>query len=187
MAISKLLDDLAIISKLGDNPGIDNNLSTAAFRAKFDEAALKIQKYINDVIVPSIRAINNPEDGLTMKGNITMAGNKVQGLAIPTADRDAATKQYVDTRKSTYKVTLLKTGWNDNVQTIAAADVTADHQKTDVFYAPGPAGDNYAACQKSNIRIVEQLDGAVKFQCDSVPQMDLIANVMVLKSGGAAQ
>ena len=187
MAIQKFLEDLNIISKLGDNPGIDNNLSTSAFRAKFDESGLKIQKYINDVIVPSIRAINNPEDGLSMKGNINMSGNKMQNLATPTESLDAATKQYVDSRKSTYKVTLLKTGWVDNVQTVAVVDVTADPQKTDVFYSPGTEQENYTASLKNNIRIVAQLDGAVKFQCDVVPQMDLTANVMVLKSGGAAQ
>ncbi len=46
----KLLDDLNIISKLGDNPGTDNNLASAGLKAKFDEAALAIQVFINNLV-----------------------------------------------------------------------------------------------------------------------------------------
>ena len=35
-------------------------------------------------------------DGLTVRGELTMAGNKVSGLGTPTDERDAATKGYVD-------------------------------------------------------------------------------------------
>lgn len=35
-------------------------------------------------------------DGLTVRGELTMAGNKVAGLGAPTDERDAATKGYVD-------------------------------------------------------------------------------------------
>lgn len=52
MAIPKFLDDLNIIAKLGDYPGSDNNLSTAQFKAKFDEASIKIQNYINNTFLP---------------------------------------------------------------------------------------------------------------------------------------
>lgn len=37
-------------------------------------------------------------DGLTVRGEVTMAGNKVAGLGTPTDERDAATKGYVDTK-----------------------------------------------------------------------------------------
>ena len=37
-------------------------------------------------------------DGLTVRGEVTMAGNKVSGLGTPTDERDAATKGYVDTK-----------------------------------------------------------------------------------------
>lgn len=60
MAIPKFLQDLAIISKLGDNPGSDNNLTTSGLRAKFDEAGLAIQKYINDTLIPAISTIKSP-------------------------------------------------------------------------------------------------------------------------------
>ena len=50
MRIAKFLDDLAIISKLGDNPGTDNGLTANGLKAKFDEAALIIQNFINSLI-----------------------------------------------------------------------------------------------------------------------------------------
>lgn len=54
MAIPRFDEDLAIISKLGDNPGSDNNLTTDAFRAKFDEGPQKIQKFLNNVLIPAV-------------------------------------------------------------------------------------------------------------------------------------
>ena len=89
MAIPKFLEDLNIIAKLGDNPGTDNGLSTSAFRAKFDEAGLKIQQFLNDVIVPAMEASSNPEGGLNMQGQINMNGQKLRGVAAPTADDEA--------------------------------------------------------------------------------------------------
>ena len=38
MKIPEFLDDLNIISKLGDNPGADNGLTAEGLKAKFDEA-----------------------------------------------------------------------------------------------------------------------------------------------------
>ena len=57
MAIPKFLEDLNIISKLGDYPGSDNNLSTAQFKAKFDEAGQKIQNYINNTLLPHLNQL----------------------------------------------------------------------------------------------------------------------------------
>lgn len=51
MAIPNFLDDLNIISKLGDYPRSDDGLSTMQFKAKFDEAGLKIQNYINNTLL----------------------------------------------------------------------------------------------------------------------------------------
>ena len=48
MAIPMFLEDMSIISKLGDKPGEDDGHSTPQFIAKFDEGAQKIQNYINE-------------------------------------------------------------------------------------------------------------------------------------------
>lgn len=54
MSVAKLLDDLGIIAALGDNPNTDNDLSAADLKAKFDEAAKIIQKYLNEKVVPAL-------------------------------------------------------------------------------------------------------------------------------------
>lgn len=54
MALKNLLADLSIISKLGDNPGVDNGLSAEQIKAKFDEAANLIKDYINNYLLPEL-------------------------------------------------------------------------------------------------------------------------------------
>lgn len=185
MAIPKFLDDLNIIAKLGDNPGTDNGLSTSAFRAKFDEAALLIQKYINDVLIPAASASSSPEDGLNMKANINMDGNAIKNLGEAVDDDDAVSKAYVDAlaggKITAYERTLLATAWADNVQTVNVPGVTADATKTHVIYSPGTADATYAAASESNIRIVEQMNGAVKFKCEEAPTLNLTVNILVMK------
>lgn len=96
MAIPKFLEDLLIISKLGDNPGADNGLSSSGLREKFDEAGVKIQKYINDTLIPALSGLSNPEEGLNMKNNIAMGGHRVTGLGEPVADGDAVPRGYAN-------------------------------------------------------------------------------------------
>ena len=71
MAIPKFLEDLLIISKLGDNPGADNGLSSSGLREKFDEAGVKIQKYINDTLIPALPGHFAPA-GYGLGGNSKM-------------------------------------------------------------------------------------------------------------------
>lgn len=95
MAIPKFLEDLLIISKLGDNPGSDNGLSSSGLRAKFDEAGVKIQQYINNTLIPALSELADPTAGLNMKGNISMGGHRVTGLGEPVEDGDAVPLGYV--------------------------------------------------------------------------------------------
>lgn len=89
MEIPYLEKNLAIISMLGDNPGADNNMTTAELRAKFDEAALEIQRYINGVLIPALSAVASPEQQLSMNGPIFMNGNTLSGLATPVGGDEA--------------------------------------------------------------------------------------------------
>ena len=174
MAIPKLMDDLAIISKLGDNPGTDNGLNTSAFRAKFDEAALKIQKYINDVIVPEIGSQSSPEEGLKMKANIDMNNYRIVNLLTPTAANHAATKDYVDSKFASMNVTLRASDWVNNEQAIGIDGLKAN---SIVIVAAGPDDENYATYNDCGIRAVRQSNSLLTFKCDDVPADDLVVNV----------
>ena len=59
MAIKGLETDLQIISRLGDNPGLEQGLSAAQLRAKFDEAAEIIKEYINNYLVNEINKLGD--------------------------------------------------------------------------------------------------------------------------------
>jgi hypothetical protein len=134
MAIPKFEEDLNIISKLGDYPGSTDNLTSEQFKAKFDEAALKIQRYLNGTLVPSVDQIVDVQallngildsslsdstkaanakatgDALAKKANLTGCTftGYVSGIA-PTAAGHFAPKQYVDSiAESTKAATLLK-------------------------------------------------------------------------------
>lgn len=104
MSVERLTADLAIISQLGDYPGIQDGLSTAEFKAKFDEAGLTIQSYINDVLVPGINSLDPnggesvsylPVSGGKMLGQINMNSKRITNLPTPSADRDAVPRSYV--------------------------------------------------------------------------------------------
>lgn len=175
MAIQKLLDDLAIISKLGDNPGVDNGLGSSAFRAKFDEAALKIQTYINDILVPALSVIATPENGMTMRGNINMNGYRVSGLRVPTADDHAASKEYVDNKLSATAVQLLASDWENNMQTVTVKGITSNSYVIDAL---APDYENIEIGNECGVRCIDQGSNRLTFRCTDVPESDLTVNVM---------
>lgn len=142
MAIPQFSDDLAIISKLGDNPGGDNNLTTDAFRKKFDEAPLLIQKFINEVLIPAANASSSPQEGLDMDGPINMNGSRLYGISEPYDDDDAVNWGSVkNIGKAQYTETVLsKTSWvasetSGFVQSITIDGMT-DENKVTVCLAP---------------------------------------------------
>lgn len=57
--------DLSVISALDDEPNDVGGLTAAELKAKFDEAGLAIQRYINEKLVPTILANDLTEKGRT--------------------------------------------------------------------------------------------------------------------------
>lgn len=92
-------EDMDIIQKLGDTPGTDNNLDWKQLQAKFDEAGNLLKTYLN-TIIPLLNAAFSNEGsvitGGTLIGDLDIKGNRLFGIATPTADSDAASKKYVD-------------------------------------------------------------------------------------------
>lgn len=61
MAIPEFNVDMDIISKLGDYPGSDNNLTPDGFRRKFDQAGKYVQEYINTILLPYLNQLVDVE------------------------------------------------------------------------------------------------------------------------------
>lgn len=57
MAIPLMEEDVEVISKLGDTPGSDDGLATSQLKARFDLAAIRIKKYINETLIPNMNML----------------------------------------------------------------------------------------------------------------------------------
>ena len=98
--VPNFTEDIAYISKLGDNPNTDNGFNSAQLKSEFDKAALAIQKFINTYIVATLNNEVNADAflklaGGAMKGNIAMGGNRVTDLGTPVEDTDAVSKAFL--------------------------------------------------------------------------------------------
>jgi hypothetical protein len=178
MAIPAFTDDISFISKLGDNPGADNGLTTEEFRALFDAAPLALQNYINTVLIPAIAPLIDPTEGMTMRGALDMSGQKLYGLKTPYESTDAVPFGYANEKyqyKSVRKVaTLDKTAWADGSLTLYLDGVTSNND-IDVGAAPASYKDYTGA----NVRCVSQALGKLVFECDSIPDKDLTVNIRI--------
>lgn len=116
-----------------------------------------------------------PKTGGNMTGDISMGGKKVTGLAEPTNESDAASKQYVDGKKAALSVVLPAANWVDNAQQVAAAGVT-QHNHVLVTAAP----DSFVIWGEAMVRCTAQGDGSLTFECEEVPSENLTANILIM-------
>lgn len=54
MAFTQFTEDMEVISKLSDTPNVDDGLTAAQLKAKFDQAPLAIKRYINNVLLQEV-------------------------------------------------------------------------------------------------------------------------------------
>lgn len=156
--VQKLTQDLAIISKLGDNPGSENNLTTEALRAKFDAAALIIQQYINDVLVPALDVSSNPEGGLVMQGAIDMAGYSLTGLKSPVNNKDAVSLEFA---KKTFALATELTDILSEIGTVSASAEKAQTTATSAADLAATAKGTADAAQKTAAAALPKAGGVL--------------------------
>ena len=100
--IPEITEDVEIIQKLGDVPGVDDGLNAQGLKAKFDAAAVILKTYINTHVVPAINNYIAGDDGFLktiggkMLGTLDMGNQKLTNLASPVNPGDAASKKYTD-------------------------------------------------------------------------------------------
>ena len=86
MPISALTENLAVHQSLSDEPNGDDGLTADEVKAKFDQAALAIQKYLNEILVP---AVNETQGGVKTVNGLGPDGNG-------NVDIEGASQSYVD-------------------------------------------------------------------------------------------
>lgn len=93
----------------------------------------------------------------------------------PINNTDAATKKYVDDKKSTISITLTTAWWSSNSQTVSATGVIASNT---VMVSPVPADmDDYTS---NKVKCSAQWSGTLTFTCGTTPSNDIDVNVVIL-------
>ena len=114
--------------------------------------------------------------GGTMTGAIDMGGQKISGLQEPTNSGDAASKNYVDSRKKTGQCILSQHGWQNNAQTASVPGVSTTNT---VIVAP--AADSFSNYRNFGVRCTAQGNNALTFVYEFTPTADLNVNVLILE------
>lgn len=99
MAIPKMTDNLNIIQALSDLPNSEDELTAQELKAKFDEAGLTIQNYINEILIQAIAAEQIPFSKTTainadtIQAAIEDVQSQVQEAATGTIVNGSVTKE----------------------------------------------------------------------------------------------
>lgn len=121
----------------------------------------------NQSAIESSNAANAAGQAAERAGN---SANAAEGFA-----KKAET--LVSMAVSRFTVSLPAASWADNQQTVAINGATADEQKTDIVCSPSVADRLiYSRC---GVYLEEQLDGAVRFACGTVPDADITINILL--------
>lgn len=106
MALEIMKENVQIIQSLSDYPNQEEGLTAGEMKAKFDEAAMRLQSYINGSIVP---AVNDKLSASEMSGAVSNAVE--QALNSITPDKiGAAPADHVTNKNNPHGVTAAQVG-----------------------------------------------------------------------------
>lgn len=71
---------------------------------------------------------------------------------------------------------LFSGAWNNKQQRVAVPGATATNN---VFVSPEPSAENYEEYTSCGVRCISQTAGYLTFFCESIPGIDVVANVLV--------
>jgi hypothetical protein len=187
MAIGQFSENLNIIAGLGNNPNSDNNLSDEELKAKFDEAALLIQRFLNSTLIP---AFNQIEGAVGFKGThgelsgrdkenqhpmSAIAGLVAKLNSISASIDNALSVAGGKTSIVTEQIVIPAGAWVDNEATVYPSTVPTT-AKT-IIVAPEADDSDYEVYAQCGVRCVSQGADELLFVCDDVPDVDLVVNL----------
>lgn len=146
MPIPKFEEDLNIIQGLHDEPGVQDGLSSAELKAKFDEAANLIKNYINEVVWPYLGMTTDVSGAIaaSLDPTLSSAEKPAQAKAVGDAIADHRAFfanavhggdyviksgncfSYTKTGTATYHINSGKAVLLGNMASMTGADVTLD-------------------------------------------------------------
>lgn len=88
-------DDLNVIQGLDDEPNDVGGLTAAELKAKFDQAGLTIQRYINETLIPSVVAADATENARAKAEEAREAAEEARENAEKRREEAASHRPYV--------------------------------------------------------------------------------------------
>ena len=176
MAFTPFDYDMDIIAKLSDSPNVDDGLTAAQLKGKFDEAGKVIKNYINGTLL--VEALEKPDFQGMVKSNGTgfIAAEAGKDYQAPIGTGDITKEMLAETYAAPSKaVTVPIAGWAEKTVTVNVAGVTADNH---VIVTPHP--DSFMAWADSMVRCTAQGAGTLTFRCEDVPGAEIKANVLIV-------
>ena len=186
MAFTQFTHDMDIISKLSDSPNVDDGLTAAQLKAKFDEAGKATKEYINNVLL--VEALEKPNFSGMVKSNgrgfasaeagkdyqAPMGAKSVSRSMLADDVTPAALGCSVPSVAKT--ATLSSGGWSSKTQTVN--NVTGVTANNHIIVTPAAA--SYVAYAEAMVRCTAQASGSLTFQCEDVPTSNLTVNILIV-------
>lgn len=164
---------------------ISTNMPRANYTQDDETKADFIKNKPNEKINEALDKARNalPRAGGTMSGNINMGNHIIEEVGDPVQQHHAVNKgfmeKYVNNIETFHEITLKKTGWANQKNTVNVENVVGDSEKCHVTVVAAPEEENFVAYSDAVVRCVSQGEGTLTFSCVEVPEMDLKVNVAV--------
>lgn len=199
--LEPMTDDVEILSKLGDNPGSDDGLSTQELKSKFDLGSVLLKENLNRVIAAVnslLSSAGNFLQGGTMAGNLNMNQYRLYGIKSPEDAGDAANKGYVDAsekkaneytdrQKPSFLNVTIPSVWSGTAPytvTVAAQGVSASGGDVHIYpvYSANAAQRTAQREAYNAITLVTPGENQITFTCDDdKPEVAIPIKVEVRK------
>ena len=174
---------MEIIAKLSDTPNVDDGLTAAQLKDKFDEGGKALKEYINNVLL--VEALERPKFLGLVKSNgrefvqaqagVDYLAELANGSVTKAKLGSDVTAEALGGAVPARALTVSLSGWTNKAVTVSAAEVTGDNH---VIVTPHP--DSHVLWCECMVRATAQGNGSLTFACEDVPGSTIKANVLIV-------